>query len=93
MYPSGRTSRQPSSSISLDRSSPVPQVRIRAISSPAIDVQKTVSPIRCRGVPAASASSSTPRSRSASRVRWLVMWARGVLATHPYLLIIVTRMP
>ncbi len=71
---------------SLSDRGPVPQVGIRPISSPASDVHNTVSPISSCGVPAASASFSTPASRSTSSVRWLVMWARGVFATQPYLL-------
>ena len=55
----------------------VPQVRIRPISSPAIEVQNTVSPIISCGVASASTCSSMPRSRKISMVRWLVMCARG----------------
>src|ERR1022692_2182628 len=34
-----------------------------------------------------------PRSRKISMVRWLVMWARGVLAVHLYLVIMMLGMP
>src|SRR6201999_2901258 len=78
---------------SVREASPVPQVRMRPISSPASDVHSTVSPIRCCGVPWASASACTPRSRSTSMVRWLVMWARGVFATQPYLVTSVVCIP
>jgi hypothetical protein len=58
----------------------LPQERSRPSSSPARLVQKVVSPINCCGVAFATTSSSTPRSRNTSMVRWLVMWARGVSA-------------
>jgi len=41
-------------------------------------VQNVVFPISSQGVASASSVSSTPMSRSASIVRWLVMCARGV---------------
>lgn len=47
---------------------------------PARLVQKVVSPISRCGVACATTSASTPRSRSTSMVRWLVMCARGVSA-------------
>jgi hypothetical protein len=72
---------------SASRAGWVSQVRTRPISSPAREVQNTVSPIRACSVPWASTSASTPRSRKISTVRWLVMWARGVLAVHRYLVI------
>ena len=62
----------------------VPQVRIRPISSPARLVQKAVWPISsCGGGLVRVIWSSMPMSRSSSIVRWLVMWARGVLAVQP----------
>ena len=71
----------------------VPQVRTRPISSPARLVQNTVSPIRRCGVPLARMSSSMPRSRMISTVRWLVMCARGVLAVQRYLVITMWSTP
>ncbi len=58
----------------------LPQERTRPSSSPARLVQKVVLPIRCCGVACVITSCSTPRSRSTSIVRWLVMCARGVSA-------------
>ncbi len=66
---------------------------MRAISSPARLVQNTLSPINCCGVPTDRASSSTRKSRSTSMVLWLVMWARGLSATQPYLPMTVVRTP
>ena len=65
----------------------VPQVRIRPISSPAIEVQNTVSPISSCGVASASTWRSMPMSRKTSIARWLVMCARGVLAVQRYFVI------
>lgn len=78
---------------SVRLSSPVPQVRMRPISSPRREVANTVSPIRRLGVPFSSASCSIPRSRKTSMARWLVMWARGVPASHPYLVTRWVRTP
>src|SRR5450631_801330 len=38
-------------------------------------------------------SSSIPRSRKISTVRWLVMWARGVFAVHEYLVMTMWSTP
>src|SRR3984957_2978600 len=78
---------------SASRAGWVPQVLIRPISSPAIDVQNTVSPTSSCGVASASTWSSTPRSRKISIARWLVMCARGVLAVHRYLVIMMFGTP
>ena len=66
---------------------------MRPISSPAIEVQKTVSPISSCGVASASTWSSMPRSRKISIARWLVMCARGVFAVQRYLVIMMFGMP
>ena len=66
---------------------------MRPISSPAMDVQKTVSPISSCGVASASTWGSTPTSRKISMVRWLVMWARGVFAVQRYLVIMMLSTP
>ena len=62
----------------------VPQDCMRPSSSPARETQNTLLPINSCGAACsiASASTSGPRSRSTSIVRWLVMWARGVLASQ-----------
>ena len=54
----------------------------------ASDVQNTLLPISSCGTDFSLASSSMPSSRSTSMVRWLVMWARGVLASQAYFSII-----
>jgi len=69
---------------SPSRSGPLPQERTRLNSSPATEVQKTVSPIMWCGTASAMTWSSMPMSRMVSIVRWLVMCARGVLAVLPY---------
>src|SRR5664280_1471051 len=66
---------------------------MRPSSSPAIEVQNTVSPIRWCGVASALTCSSMPRSRKISIVRWLVMCALGVFAVHRYLVIIMLSTP
>src|ERR1700722_9710973 len=66
---------------------------MRPISSPAIDVQNTVSPMMSCGEASASTWSSMPRSRKISIVRWLVMCARGVLAVHRYFVIMMLLIP
>jgi hypothetical protein len=68
-------------------------VRIRPISSPAIDVQNTVSPTSACGVASASTWSSMPRSRKISIARWFVMCARGVFAVQRYLVIMMLGTP
>src|SRR6202021_3134904 len=57
----------------------------RPNSSPARLSQNTLLAIRCCGAAWATALSSRPRSRRISMARWLAMWARGVSASHPYL--------
>lgn len=61
-----------------------PQVMSRPSSTPASELQKTLLSISACGVACimASASTSRPRSRSTSMVRWLVICARGVLASQ-----------
>src|SRR5699024_3162604 len=71
----------------------VPQVRIRPISSPASEVQNTVSPIVSCGVASAMTWYSMPTSRKISMVRWLVICARGVLAVQRYLVIVMLGTP
>src|ERR1035438_2370077 len=66
---------------------------MRPISSPAIEVQNTVSPMISCGEASASTCASMPRSRKISMVRWLVMCARGVLAVHLYLVIMMLGIP
>ncbi len=66
---------------------------MRPISSPAMEVQKTVSPTSSCGVASASTCSSMPMSRKISMARWLVMWARGVFAVQRYLVIMIVGTP
>jgi hypothetical protein len=63
----------------------VPHDGIRPSSSPARLVQNVVLPMYCQGVASRISRSSMPASRSVSMVRWLVMCARGVSESRPYL--------
>lgn len=71
----------------------MPQEGTRPISSPAIEVQNTVSPIISCGTACALTSETIPTSRKISMLRWLVMCARGVFAVQRYLVTMMLRTP
>ena len=57
----------------------------RPSSSPASEVQNTLLRSIACGMDSRIARSSIPRSRRISNPRWLVTWARGVVAVDRYL--------
>lgn len=65
----------------------------RASSGAAKPVDHTLLPINSFGVATARTASSIPRSRNTSRVRWLVMCARGECAVPAYLVTVIASTP